>query len=323
MLTIQGRECRRGKDVSKWQGDIDWSQDPDDFAFVKASGGDGSLYPDSKYQRNMALCTKPRGPYHFASAAQNDPVREADYFCDVALASMWSSLPATLRLPAVLDWEPTRNVPGSGVWVLRFLDRVAVRTQIQPIIYTGAFVSLDRVQALRNYDLWLAWYTAYGRRNPNPETMPAPGPCAPWDTWSLWQYSSETDVPGIIGNVDRNVATTEFLRRVLSQPQPAPPAPTPTPTPPVTQGDVMSAQVWIDDTPQDGTHHYLYNYIDIGNEHADEVFERVDANGVVHVDTKTDKDIMEGSLFMSLPRQSLGVAGSEDRDARLARVLRG
>lgn len=218
-VTIQGRECVVGADVSRWQGDIDWSRFPDTFAFIKASGGDAGLYVDGKYARNAAMCGVPWGPYHFASNAQNNAVTEANYFCDLILGSPWALLPPNRKLPPVLDWEPTRNVPGSGAWVLAFLHQVELRTGVRPVIYTGAYVSLDRVDALRAFDLWLAAYT------------PQPISCAPWGyQWSIWQWSSTTSVPGIVGNVDRNYATVEWFTRATSG-APAPTQPTPTPEP--------------------------------------------------------------------------------------------
>lgn len=240
-VTIQGRECVVGADVSRWQGDIDWSRFPDTFAFIKASGGDAGLYVDGKYARNAALCGAPWGPYHFASNAQYNAITEANYFCDLILGSPWALLPPGRKLPPVLDWEPTRNVPGSGAWVLAFLHQVELRTGIRPVIYTGAYVSLDRVDALRAFDLWLAAYT------------PAPISCAPWGyQWSIWQWSSTTSVPGIAGNVDRNYATVEWFQRATS----GAPVPSPTPGPEPAPIEGADVQTIIAIETKDG--HYVY-----------------------------------------------------------------
>lgn len=205
MTVVAGKECAQGADVSRWQGRIDWSQFPDEFAIVKATGGDAGLYTDGQFYNNVSGCTKPVGAYHFASHALFPAEKEADFFCDVLLASAWAKLPPERKLPPVLDWEPTKAIANSSQWVLAFLKRVEARTGVRPMIYTGAYVSLDRVPELLNYDLWLAAYTQQ------------PIPCAPWGlNWSIWQYSSTTSVPGIIGNVDRNWATREWLNRVLN-----------------------------------------------------------------------------------------------------------
>lgn len=210
-MNVAGKECVVGADVSRWQGNIDWSQFPDSFAFVKATGGDGGLYTDGQFARNATSCPVPFGPYHFASAGQFNAVTEANHFCDVILASPWALLGPERKLPPVLDWEPTVNVNGSGAWVLTFLHQVELRTGIRPIIYTGAYVALDRIDELKQFDLWLAAYT------------PQPIACAPWGyDWSIWQWSSTTHVPGIAGNVDRNYATVEWFNRATSGAQPAP-----------------------------------------------------------------------------------------------------
>lgn len=212
---VAGKECVMGVDVSRWQGNINWSAFDKDFAIIKATGGDGGLYVDGMFATNMRNCTKPRGAYHFASLAAYGAVQEADYFCNVLLNSEWANLPASHKLPPVLDWEPTRAVANSGQWVLAFLKQVEKRTGIRPVIYTGAYVALDRVLELLNYDLWLAAYTQ------------SPPLCAPWGkNWSIWQYTSSGHAGGIAGGVDSNAATVEWFNRV-TQGGTSPSQPTP------------------------------------------------------------------------------------------------
>ena len=240
-VTIQGHDCVTGADVSRWQGDIDWGRFPDSFAFIKATGGDGGLYVDGKFARNAAQCPAPWGPYHFASAAAFNAVAEANHFCDVILGSPWALLPSTRKLPPVLDWEPTRNVQGSGAWVLAFLHQVELRTGMRPIIYTGAYVSLDRVPELRQFPLWLAAYT------------PDPISCAPWGyEWTIWQWSSTTSVPGIVGNVDRNYARADWFIAATT-------GGAPTPSTSADAGTIRGADVQVINAIETKQGHYIYD----------------------------------------------------------------
>lgn len=201
-MNVPGRDTVVGIDVSRWQGTIDWDQVAPtvSFAFLKSSGGDGGLYRDPSFTRNAAeasLVGVPWGCYHFASRMAFDAAVEARYFCDQIRGTGWT-------LPPVLDWEPSPGVDGTRAlsWVLTFCAEVERNLGVRPIIYTGAYVSLDRGDALKAYDLWLAAYT------------PQPIRCAPWDTWTIWQYTSSGRLPGITANtVDMNLADRSWLAR--------------------------------------------------------------------------------------------------------------
>lgn len=207
-MNVPGRDTVVGIDVSRWQGTIDWDQVAPtiSFAFLKSTGGDGGLYRDPSFTRNAAEASRvsvPWGAYHFASRMAFAAEVEARYFCDQIRGTGWT-------LPPVLDWEPSPGVNGTQAlaWVLAFCAEVERQLGVRPIIYTGAYVSLDRGDALKAYDLWLAAYT------------PQPIRCAPWDTWTIWQYTSSARLPGITANtVDMNLADRSWLDR-FTHPQP-------------------------------------------------------------------------------------------------------
>jgi lysozyme len=207
-VNVPGRDTVVGIDVSRWQGTIDWDQVAPtiSFAFLKSTGGDGGLYRDPSFTRNAAEASRvsvPWGTYHFASRMAFAAEVEARYFCDQIRGTGWT-------LPPVLDWEPSPGVNGTQAlaWVLAFCAEVERQLGVRPIIYTGAYVSLDRGDALKAYDLWLAAYT------------PQPIRCAPWDTWTIWQYTSSARLPGITANtVDMNLADRSWLDR-FTHPQP-------------------------------------------------------------------------------------------------------
>lgn len=224
-VMVEGVQCYQGCDVSKWQGKINYGVFNLDFVIYKATGADGGLYTDGMFLQNAAGFKTVEGPYHFAGGSY-DAAYEANYFCDVILKSAWAELDPMHRLPPTLDWEPTRTIPGSGAWVVKFCETVKARTGMTPFIYTGAYVSLDRTPALLSYPLWLAAYTTH------------PPYCAPWGSnWTMWQHTSSGSVTGIAGGVDSNVFKADQFEKMLGQPLSPQPA---TPTTPQ-ENDMLNA----------------------------------------------------------------------------------
>lgn len=219
--TVAGKTTVSGPDCAMYQPGTNFAAvkaSGESFAIIKATEGIG--YLDPWFTRHAASCNAaglPWGAYHFARP-QNDPVREANWFCQIILANPgWT-------LPPVLDME----APGTGAWVDTFCRIVEQRTET-PVIYTGAYVAYDRPSTLARYALWIAAYNAGYNTHPNPEQVGNPPLCAPWGrNWTGWQYTSSAIVPGVPGKCDRSVFETTWFHAQLGQ---APPTPTPAPTP--------------------------------------------------------------------------------------------
>ncbi|HKN27472.1 MAG TPA: GH25 family lysozyme [Roseiarcus sp.] len=188
-----------GIDVSKFQGDIDWSKVADSgvkFAWIKASeGGDNA---DARFQANWTGAKEagiPHGAYHFvywcrppmeemANFEQNAPVEDD-------------------ALPPVLDVEATptsktchRHLTQDGAIadMQVMLNEMERHYGKRPIIYT----TVDFYEAIlsdggfMDYPIWVRstkYHPAvrYGSR-----------------AWRLWQYQSDAWVPGIGAKVDRD-----------------------------------------------------------------------------------------------------------------------
>ena len=228
-MIIFGRDCVQGIDVSRWQGGINYAAFDLDFAYIKASGGDGSnMYKDPKFEDNSKWPTD-WGAYHFASPCRFNPEQEAQFFCGTIRNHSWT-------LPPALDWEENVNPDLAINWVLRFMAEVEKQLGVRPIIYTGAYVPLTRSPELLKYDLWYANYTSH------------PAPCPPWGyNWSLWQFTSSGHAGGVLGGIDSDYATVEWFNRVRGvRPTPTPPpvvippVPPGTPTPTIPLEDDMS-----------------------------------------------------------------------------------
>ena len=188
-----------GIDVSKYQGDIDWSATKRGgvaFAFIKATEGGDHL--DSKFQQNWhgaARSGVPRGAYHFY------------YFCRTAIEqARWfiRNVPRDPKsLPPVLDMEwnhgsKTCKYKPSPAKVRAemktFLSIVKRHYGKTPLIYTTVdFYKDNQLYKLRNNEFWLRSVAGH------------PSQVYPGQRWSFWQYTGTGKIPGIRGETDINV----------------------------------------------------------------------------------------------------------------------
>lgn len=213
--TVWSQSYVNGIDVSRWQGSINWNavnNSDTEFAFIKAT--EGVDYVDPYFVQNMQNATAAgllTGPYHFArpdSSSNNplDPINEANDFLD-AITPYYDT---GTHLPPVLDIEvfgftpPGRQSVKNFVsnWIQNFSDTVYDSMGVRPIIYTGKSAAntyfTDPIAS--QHDLWLAWWKSSGTANP-----PTQSDTPAWNTWKYWQWTAEGSVPGIGGDVDRNL----------------------------------------------------------------------------------------------------------------------
>lgn len=188
-----------GIDVSKYQGDIDWAQVKASgvkFAYIKATeGGD---HTDAKFQQNWngaKAVGLPRGAYHFV------------YWCRPWHEEMRHFIQTVPKepdaLPPVLDVEATpeskkckrRLERGPVLAEMREMLRAMERHYgKKPVIYSTVdfYEAILSPNELEEYPIWIrstkhSPHVRYGSRN-----------------WHFWQYQSDAQIPGIVGNVDRN-----------------------------------------------------------------------------------------------------------------------
>ena len=191
-----------GIDISNWQRGIDLSKVPCDFVIAKATEGIGYVDKscDGFIQQAIKL-GKPFGFYHFARpTANNDPIREADYFYNNCKGYFGKGIP-------ILDWEAEKkhNVAYAKAW----LDRVYQRSGVKPVIYMSESVvnSYDWSSvANADYGLWVA---KYRDNNPDYNYNMANAGSRPrvkwWKFYCMWQWTSTGRLNGYNGNLDCNV----------------------------------------------------------------------------------------------------------------------
>lgn len=191
-----------GIDISMWQRDINLSAIKADFVIVKATEGIGYVDKscDMLFQKALSLGKK-LGFYHFARpTANNDPIREADFFYENCKGYFGKAIP-------ILDWEAEnkQNVAYAKAW----LDRVYQRSGVKPVIYMSESVvnSYDWSSvANADYGLWIAKYrdnaTDYNYNMANAGSRPK---VKWWKFYCMWQWTSTGRLSGYNGNLDCNV----------------------------------------------------------------------------------------------------------------------
>lgn len=185
-----------GIDISRWQGDIDWSRvrgSGISFVYMKSTEGGDHLDPNfRRYWRETAAARIPRGAYHYY------------YFCRTgAEQAAWfiRNVPRERgSLPPVLDieWTHSKTCPGrpSPAVVKReaniFLDIVGRHYGQRPVVYTTVDFYHDNDLGDLRAEFWLRSVADHPRN------------IYPGERWAFWQYTGTGIVPGISGDVDLN-----------------------------------------------------------------------------------------------------------------------
>ena len=210
-----------GIDVSRYQGQINWSQvknDGIDFAFIKVAGrgyGTGLLYYDTYYKENLknaALAGVKVGAYFFSQAISvQEAVEEASMMIN-ALKGY------NISYPVVFDWETSTdyrtNIGLSKATMTAIADTFCSMIEAagyKAMVYANTydFERFDASYLTSKYASWLARYPA--NYNSNGKRYQAGNALPPLNyPYQIWQYSSTGSVKGISGNVDMNVSFKDF-----------------------------------------------------------------------------------------------------------------
>ena len=187
-----------GIDISRWQGDIDWSAVKaagTRFVYMKATeGGD---HVDPAFQRNWEGARRagiPRGAYHFVYWCR--PAHEQAIWFKQQIPADPDALPPVLDVewnghsrtcPKKIDPELARE---KIQLMLTELEQLTVK---KPVIYTDITFHKDVLEGQFNdYPYWIRSTAAV------PEARYVDRP------WAFWQFTTTGRVPGIRGDVDRN-----------------------------------------------------------------------------------------------------------------------
>ena len=232
-----------GIDISNWQRDINLSAVKADFIIVKATEGIGYVDKscDMLFQKALSLGKK-LGFYHFARpTANNDPIREADFFYENCKGYFGKAIP-------ILDWEAEnkQNVAYAKAW----LDRVYQRSGVKPVIYMSESVANAynwSSVANADYGLWVAKYRDnnqdYNYNMANAGSRPK---VKWWKFYCMWQWTSTGRLNGYSGNLDCNVFYgdgTTWDKYAGKSGTASKPAPAPAPAPARKSNEVIAQEV--------------------------------------------------------------------------------
>ncbi len=205
---IEGTEVvsRRGIDLSKYQGDIDWEKvkaDGIDFALIRAGirgYGTGSIVLDDRFHENMQGAIDAGvevGAYFFTQAISvEESLEEAEFILEELEAYK-----DQVTMPIVLDVEGIDDPDArtSDVtkeerteYTIAFLECIK-DAGYEPMLY-GNMKSFLMMQDMYQLEEYTKWYANY-----NPENVYFPY------QFEIWQYSDSGIVDGIEEPVDLNV----------------------------------------------------------------------------------------------------------------------
>lgn len=195
---------RKGIDVSKWQGNIEWEKvkaDGYDFVFIRLGyrgySEAGELELDSKFHKNIQGAQAAGldvGVYFFSQAINEEEALEEAEFVINALSEYHLQLPVVYDPELIRDTDArTNNVTGEQFTqnTLVFCNKIK-EVGFEPMIYSNMFweAFLFNMTQLEMFPIWYADYEAV--------------PQTPYD-FSFWQYSETGTVDGINANVDLNI----------------------------------------------------------------------------------------------------------------------
>lgn len=188
-----------GVDVSRWQGDIDWTtlrKNGANFAFIKAT--EGIDHVDDAFRKNWDAAAEagvPRGAYHFFYWCRTARDQAAWFIRNVPKVK--GALPPVLDVEWNAHSQTCKHRPDRADVLEKmqvFLDALERHYGQRPIIYTSPDFYDDNLRGqFKNYPFWLRSVAAHPREVYDDRD------------WVFWQYSGTGRADGVDEHVDLNV----------------------------------------------------------------------------------------------------------------------
>ncbi|MBE5925983.1 MAG: Lyzozyme M1 (1,4-beta-N-acetylmuramidase) [Lachnospiraceae bacterium] len=194
---------KKGIDVSKYQGDIDWEKvkgDGVEYAIIRIAYrgyGSGEIVTDEKAIENIKNATKAGvkvGVYFFSQAINEKEAREEVQYLIELIKD------CKIEYPIVFDME---EISGDTARIdkltkeektdiaIAFCEEIK-KEGYNPMIYANIkwFAGYYEMERIEKYDKWFAYYD---------DSLYFPYKI------KMWQYTDSGKVDGIAGNVDLNI----------------------------------------------------------------------------------------------------------------------
>ena len=198
----------KGIDVSSYQGEIDWKTVDDygmGFAILRIT--EKSNARDSQFENNYAGCIQhgiPVGVYKYSYALTVAEIQqEAEKVVDVL-----DGRPLDFPVWLDLEWSEQRKLSESALTTLiKTFWSVITAAGYKFGIYCNMdwYNNVIPEDAKGKYDFWIARYPANDDGWLQERLRPSVG--------VGWQYSSKAKIPGINGNVDRDVFYKDYTEK--------------------------------------------------------------------------------------------------------------
>ncbi len=199
---------KKGIDVSKYQGEIDWAavkNDGVDYAIIRVGirgYSEGAIMPDEFFKRNIegAIANDiPVGVYFFSQAVNEEEALEEAQFVLDQVQGYQLTYPVFLDIEDVKksncrtnDLSQAQRTANAKV----FLEKIA-EAGYTPALYGNmkSYMLMLDLSSLEQYDKWFAGYT-----------LPVYYPYE----YKMLQYSESGKVAGVPGNVDINICFKDY-----------------------------------------------------------------------------------------------------------------
>lgn len=196
--------ARKGIDVSKYQGKIDWAKvasEDVDYAFIRLGirgYTEGAIQEDETFETNIKGARKNDidvGVYFFTQAVSvEEAEEEAQYVLD-------KIEPYKVDYPVVIDVEAVANANARTreltkeertEYCIAFCEKIK-NAGYEPMIYGNlkTFMLMLDIEQLEDYEKWFAYYDEE--------------PYFPY-AFEIWQYTDKGKVDGIGTDVDINIS---------------------------------------------------------------------------------------------------------------------
>lgn len=196
---------KNGIDISKHNGNIDWSKVKTDFVCIRAGYGKEISQKDPKFEQNYSGCKKyniPCGVYWYSYAMT---VAEAKQEANVCLQVIKGK---NFKYPIWLDMEESKQIAlgmkNCTAIAEAFLSTIANAGYKCGIYTFKSFLENGISDTIKNkYDVWLSHV---GKDGATLNETSYSG------KYSLWQYSWTGRMSGISGDVDMSHCYVDYVK---------------------------------------------------------------------------------------------------------------